>query len=728
MSIPILLAQLAQSVFQLFQMGALISLMNRFVDGAWLYEQARKWGFKIDIDLMKYAEKIYDILVQIIKGTLFTPEIVNGLMTRMYLLIGILIFFRIAITMIKYIVSPETFLDDKAGAGSLVKRVVLGVIIIVATPLIFNTASRLQTAIIEDHIIERIILPKEAYNKLVDSNVNTGKRIAMITHQGFFNWNNSIPISNYSNLWNSYSRIVLYEDLLVYQNIDINKHEGDARGTIFNDSMYVFNYTPIIATLAVGYILFTFIKYAMEIALRAFKLVFLQLISPFVIINYMLNPASEETMRKWVRTTVSTYVVMFIRVMTLWFVALIAYYMQEGVPSGSDGVTALLYTKDPLVKAVIILALFAFLKDLPKLLSEMLNLDLQENETISGLMRQGFGIAKGFAMGKIGMSFAKQQLTANAIGAGLGGVAGGLSGIANGEGWKGKAIGAMNGIGEMSTPLVGNFGHAVSSSMSSTILSPISNQASLAQSNWSRNIGVSEKTKSAETKEQTKKENVEDFMSKNSFRTANSRAIKFRNSAGEELTAYMNTYKYRNGQFGSAIYYGLQGSIDANPTVYQNVTSNGTYNLSGGASNPVIQTITQQINRELFNNQQVVSVNEVAQRFETTCSDHITQVSQSDIVSVSEDIRHEYANNVTPISTDSTTSSYNASQSENQSINDSVVNNHEQSNNATLLRNSVNNSLTRGINGSSINRLRARRDNRFESGNLGRRNRNNINQ
>ncbi len=463
-------------ILQATQMGLIIGLMNKITDGAWLLTQARKFCIEFDQILVKYSEKVYGYFTDIVGGTLLTPEIVNDLMSRVYIIVGLFIFFKLAMVAMKYMVNPEQFVDDKLGAQTLVKRVILGSLIIILIPIIFSTANRLQKAIIQDRVIEKIILPGDAYEKLVKGK-NTGRSMAMLVFRGFFSWNKSIKPDEAKIFYNKYNKVIKYDDLTLLDKDLINEEK---------DGKHVIEYVPIISTLAVGYLLFMLIKYAMEVAFRSFKLVFLQVLSPFVIVNYMLDPSKEEVMKKWVNSTVSTYLLIFIRVMTIWFATLICYYFTNGV--GDDGTSLLRTDQDQLLKALIILAVFAFLKDLPKLISEIFGYNLQENETIGGIMNQGVGILKGFAIGKVAMGVTKglraTSMATSGISAASGAVGGASKGLANSNGL-GKLATTRNvlnsstfGMGAGMSTMTSVAGSALSSAMGQSILSPIAQTAS----------------------------------------------------------------------------------------------------------------------------------------------------------------------------------------------------------------------------------------------------------
>lgn len=585
----------AQLAFQIAQGVVTWIMMEKMLNGEWLYKQARKICIRFDTILINFADSVYNIFCEVVNGTLLTPEIIDGLMGRMYLLIGILIFFKIAITMIRYIVAPETFLDDKVGAGSLVKRVIIGCILIIAVPLIFGTANKLQSAIIKDRVIERIILPDYAFKELTETN-NVGKRIAIITFQGFFGWNQSVSKDMYPAIYSSYSKAIVYENMDLFNKSYISEESSSGD--------YVIYYIPLLSTLAVGYVLYSLIKYTLEIAFRSFKLSFLQIISPFVIVNYMLNPGHDESMKKWTMSTVSTYILMFIRVITLWFMALMAYYLMHGIPADEGGATSLINSTDPIVRTFIVLALFVFLKDLPKLLSEMLGIDLQENETVNGLMQQGVNAVKGYAMGRVGMQFARAQMMANTAGAALGGAAGTAGAYAKlkkeNPGMKkgqGLALAGTSSYANISAPWVGNVGGTLSTPLGSTTHAPIARSASLGSQHY---IGNPTFVGKEDEKDKKEPENKTDEPKTNKPKTQNQI---------EEIMASEEDARYSSApKTSTPVEHSSSPTINVGAEVSENIfnnndnhsyiSSDGKIDLSG-TSNPIVQQIRTEVNNQL---------------------------------------------------------------------------------------------------------------------------------
>ena len=402
------------------QLIMIVTLMTNISNSDWLIQQARHFCIDFDQTIVSYADRIYGYFGDLASGTLLTDNIVNSISSKVYLIIGIFIFFKLAMTCIRYMLNPEGFMDTKVGAETLVKRIIVGSLIIIMIPFFFKFGYRIQEAIISDRLIEKVVLPKDVYNKVVSSS-HPGKDMVMVVHRGFFNWNEAISEESASKVYNSYDKVVKYNDITKFNKSLINEKEGD---------LYVIEYIPIISTLAVGYVLFMLIKFSMEVAFRSFKLIFLQFLAPFAIVNYMLDPTKEDVLKNWINATVSTFLIIFIRVLTIWIAIMVAYFLANGI----DG-ESLLNTNDALLKTLIVLGLYAFLKDLPKIISDIFGYNLQENEAIGGIMNTGVGIIKGFAFGKVSMGIAKPAAIAGGVAgmsSSIGSAAGGIGKISNG--------------------------------------------------------------------------------------------------------------------------------------------------------------------------------------------------------------------------------------------------------------------------------------------------------
>lgn len=607
------LALAAQGV----QLGLMISLLNNITNGAWILEQARKFCIEFDQILIQYSDKIYGYFVEIVGGTIVTSEILDGLMSRIYIIVGIFIFFKLIIVSIRYMVSPEQFTDDKVGAQTLVKRVIIGSIIILFIPTIFSTANRLQRAIIKDRVIEKIVLPEDIYQDVVKTR-NPGRDMAMLVFNGFFSWNDAIDPNSAKKVYNSYNKVKVYNDLTLFNKKYINEQK--------NNDIYVINYVPLISTLATGYLLFMLISYTIEVAFRSFKLMILQLLSPFVIVNYMLDTTKEEVMKKWLNSTIATYLLIFIRVMSIWLTTLLAYYLTNGV----DG-ESVLNTPDPLLKSIIVIAIFAFLKDLPKLISEIFGYNLQENETISGVMNQGVNVLKGFAMGKVAKGITSGQMITSAIGSGASAV-----GSAAGGGIKGKQLADNMKLGKGSTgaSIFAGIGVGAGNGMSATTSMLGSTTASIAGQTFMSPVA---QTASAASHMASPDPRANDWQSSSSGKENESTNASAKINNNANVFNNMQEIKEISQQSENQFINSLQTD-----SRFENYVSGSSFNLSNSINNgvtvtdnPVINAMSEKIYQDLGSPKEI-NANDIAIKLDNHLYSEDSKVSNPNLVSSTE--------------------------------------------------------------------------------------------
>ena len=89
-------------------------------------------------------------------------NIVDTIRNNIYILLGIFMLFRLAISFINYMINPDAMGDKNAGTGKLVTRVVTSFVLLLALPLVFPLLRNLQSALIapesgEKNFIERLI-------------------------------------------------------------------------------------------------------------------------------------------------------------------------------------------------------------------------------------------------------------------------------------------------------------------------------------------------------------------------------------------------------------------------------------------------------------------------------------------------------------------------------------------------------------------------------------------
>lgn len=198
-----------------------------------------------------------------------------------------------------------------------------------------------------------------------------------------------------------------------------------------DDGRYYINYKFGISTAVGIAVLYIFLLYCIDIAVRSVKLGFLQMIAPIPILSYIDPKSGKDGMfSKWLKMCKDTYLELFIRLFSLFF----GIYAITLIGEFRDVTTGDI-VNNWFVKLFMILGILIFVKKLPGILKEVFNfkgegkfnfnpLKKIEEEAFGG--KRLTGLAAGAAIGAAGM----------ATGAGLGrGLSGAWQGFMGNKGW-----------------------------------------------------------------------------------------------------------------------------------------------------------------------------------------------------------------------------------------------------------------------------------------------------
>ena len=395
----------AQRVISILMSGSEISIIVWLVSGGIIYV-LRGISFWIDTLLVNFIDSVYGYFMKLLSGTMFNEAVTDQLLTNVYVFIGVVVFFRLAMLIIKYLMNPEMISDEKAGVNSLIKRVIIGMCGIIAIPTIFEKATELQAAIINDQIIQQIIIPSDMIDATSNKAAEGGKFIGTYVFAGFIN-----PSTKASkDIKKEYTVALERGDL---SSIDFNS--GGFLGIGYTD--YDYSYFYLVSTFVLAYVLYLMIKYCLDIVVRFFKLLLYQLMAPIAMVEYMINGSENGAFKSWKSAVLSTYFMLFVRVLAIWFVVFVMTLMSGEYSVYSD--TTLLADNDYLLRALIIIGLLGFMMDLPKLVGNIFGLDLEQESSATGVLKSFGGVLKGVGMGALTMGGAAAGGAFGAAKAGL---------------------------------------------------------------------------------------------------------------------------------------------------------------------------------------------------------------------------------------------------------------------------------------------------------------------
>lgn len=432
--------------------------------------------FFIDEIIYNLIAKVYELIIYLANVDIFSDNpVVQELMNRIYVLLGIFMLFKVSFSIVKYVIDPNSFSDQSKGFGKLVTNVVVALILLVSVPSIFSFAFELQNKILSSNVIGNLILGSqtEEFNSL--SSANDIRKMAtdvQFTMFGaFFTINtdastSGIPECKPNENGNGSTTNVLgskdmaksesclkafnaemqKEGPIASRNItltDFFKYEDDS-GTIHDernfhslDSMlwwkkdggaeYTINYTPIISTLAGGYLLLLLITFCIDIAVRAIKLCFLEMIAPIAVISY-IDP--EESIGKgklhnWIKESLTTFGSLFLRLAVIFLaLRLVQMITSEIMASGSGqiyyGGLEANPTMNIFVYVFLIIGVFMFAKKVPQMIESIFGFkgagDLQLNPfkgtggalLAAGGAFAGAGLSNAIALGAQGANIVNE--------------------------------------------------------------------------------------------------------------------------------------------------------------------------------------------------------------------------------------------------------------------------------------------------------------------------------
>lgn len=341
----------------------------------------------IDAILANLITTIYRLFSDMTELVIYNDNIVKTIGKRIGLILGIFMLFKLAMSLISYMISPDKLSDSKQGGGKLIINVGISLTLLISINFIFKQAYFIQGKFIESKIIEKIFFG-ESGTILESNNDNlnesTKMDIGYYLYTGFFTPNRDTFGSTCDDLWDV-SKPVDDEchKLLVEKIGNDNKNEiMRARNSldmsyVFTDSTlvlaqpdnaftYAFDYTPIVSNVSGIIVLLVLISFSMDLATRAIKLFFLQIIAPIPIISNMDLGKGQDIFKKWGKECINTYLSVFIRLIAINFAVFMIVLLRGNYKD--------VFVNNVWLNIFLIIGCLMFAKQVPKLLEDFLGI------------------------------------------------------------------------------------------------------------------------------------------------------------------------------------------------------------------------------------------------------------------------------------------------------------------------------------------------------------------
>ncbi len=354
-------------------------------------------GILLFLDSIVYSliSWVYQIILVLCRVDILDNTFsVDALINRIYIIIGVVVLFLLAYSLLRSMVNPDDAVKGKKSPATIIKDVIISIVLIALIPTIFSFAMRFQTSILENNTIGKLILGTTTTigNQTVSSEdliQRGGIEIASNVLRAFLhpNYANCTPNENSSDGFDCSNIQVNYSAYGVsgsgsfdeFWNIMINRGSltaiTDLADNIVDGGV---TYYYIISTIAGVCVLIVMISYCFDVALRLVKLAVFQLIAPLPILaRIMPGEQGNKVFSNWLKATISTYVEVFIRLAILFFGVLIINIVVQNfttifndVWTGSDALTIKLFAQ-----LFIILGIILFIQQAPKILKDITGLD-----------------------------------------------------------------------------------------------------------------------------------------------------------------------------------------------------------------------------------------------------------------------------------------------------------------------------------------------------------------
>ena len=395
----------------------------------------------IDTVIYGFVDYVYDIFNALAKVNLFKTEDYQTIVSRIYVVLGLIMLFVLAYSLLKAVINPDEFAKGESSFPKLIKNVVVSLAIIAILPTAFTVAFNFQNAVLNKNTIPGLVfgVNSEDYNKATDA--DAGRDMSYYVLSAFlhpnFDWCNEKGYavndneSGDVNLSECASEIDGDGDWLLTNGEDLksvteNFKAGSYDISAFNDfgesaAAGKLTYNVFISTIAGVFLLYVLLNFCFDMAVRVVKLMFFQIIAPIPVICRVIPGGKlKDVFSDWMKKTISTYVEVFIRIAIMYLGVFMISQVVDNFSSANLG--NLGPTQKLIAEALIIMGVVIFMRQAPKLIGDMFHLD-------SGGMKLGL-------MDKLAMGGA---LTAGAVAGGAFGTLGrnlvsGARGVKNADG------------------------------------------------------------------------------------------------------------------------------------------------------------------------------------------------------------------------------------------------------------------------------------------------------
>lgn len=390
---------------------------------SWFNNQIHRFLLWLDQSVYWFAAQCYQLFMKLSTAQIFTDDFFSSFAKRIYAILGVFMLFYLVYALLNAIVDPDKLTNDK-GAGKIAVNLIISLTLLGLLPNIFDLAYRMQNFVLSSNLLGAVILgsdvvdvsDSESVKENNESLIRFGDYASFTVLNSFLNPENVNPT-----LDNGYNWYGVKEEILEdgnWKNLTLLS-DAVSNGTSIDGENVVVTYRPLVSTAAGIFLIYILLSFTLDLGVRVVKFAFYELLAPIPIVLRII-PSKKGTFDKWLKQTLSVYFEVFVRVGLMY----IAIYFINAITKNNTLMEMWTEsTSGKLALAIIIMGVFAFAKQAPKIISDVLGIE-------TGGLKLGIGDKL-----KAGGFFGAGAL------AGFGAVSGALGGAWAAK-WNGVGIGA----------------------------------------------------------------------------------------------------------------------------------------------------------------------------------------------------------------------------------------------------------------------------------------------
>ena len=335
----------------------------------------------------------YKIFYSIASTRFLKDDLIQQFSSNIYVLVSAVMLFAFSVTILSAIVNPDLLTDNKKGVAALFKRSIIALALMVLIPFAFNELYDIQDSVMSHSLIEKIVVginydcdPSTDSKCEIGGNggqVIAGTLISSVLYPA------GDDISVKADISDNYKKTVS-EDIRyigkVAKDINVTVDDSTKLHYDFDDESYAFHFDGLIALVAGLITVYILIIYSIDVAVRVFKLAFLELTAPISIVAYV--GVGEKMLSSWFKELGKTYGELFVRIVAIAFYLFLIHNLDEFMSAFNDGDWI------SVLKVFLIVGMLIFVKQVPDMLGRIFGVDIKLKGGIGGRLGQMAAVGK----------------------------------------------------------------------------------------------------------------------------------------------------------------------------------------------------------------------------------------------------------------------------------------------------------------------------------------------